>query len=39
MAEKLGHRTQRVSVIVGWREGECLAPMVFEGYANSEFVC
>lgn len=39
MAEKLGHRTQRVSVIAGWREGECLAPMVFEGYTNSELVC
>ena len=39
MAEKLGHRTQRVSLIAAWREGECLAPMVFEGYTNSELVC
>lgn len=39
MAEKLGHRTERVSVIAGWREGECIAPMVFEGYTNSKLVC
>ena len=39
MAEKLGHRTERVSLIAAWREGECLAPMVFEGYTTSELVC
>ncbi|AFY38266.1 transposase [[Leptolyngbya] sp. PCC 7376] len=39
IAEKLGHRTERVSVIGGWREGEQIAPMVFEGYANSALVC
>jgi transposase len=39
MAEKLGHRTERVSLIGAWREGEFLAPMLFEGYTNSELVC
>nr|WP_225901129.1 hypothetical protein [[Leptolyngbya] sp. PCC 7376] len=31
IAEKLGHRTERVSVIGGRREGEQIALMVFEG--------
>lgn len=35
-ALKLGHRTQRISMIAGWCEGEILAPMTFEGYCESQ---
>ena len=38
-AEKQGHKTQRVSFISSWRDGEVIAPMVFEGYCNSVLVC
>lgn len=38
-AEKLGHRTERLSVIGAWREGEVIAPMILEGYVNSEVFC
>jgi len=26
-------------MISGWRDGEIIAPMLFEGYCNSDFVC
>lgn len=38
-AERLGHRTERLSVIGAWREGEVLAPTVLEGYVNSDVFC
>ncbi len=31
-AEKLGHFTQRVSMIAAWCQGKVLAPMTFTGY-------
>ena len=33
--ERLGHRTQRVSMIAAWCQGQVLAPMTFEGYCHS----
>lgn len=39
MAEKLGHKTERLSIISAWREGEIIAPMVFDGYCNSQLFC
>ncbi|WP_368667544.1 IS630 family transposase [Synechocystis sp. LEGE 06083] len=38
-ATKLGHRTERVSVISGWWNGMTIAPMIFEGYCNTKVVC
>jgi len=38
-ALKLGHCSERVSVISGWWRGATIAPMVFEGYCNTELVC
>ena len=35
---KLGHRTQRISMIAGWCNRAVLAPMTFEGYCNSALV-
>ena len=37
-ALKLGHRTQRISMIAGWCQGEVLAPMTFEGMCNTALV-
>lgn len=37
-AERLGHRTQRVSLAGAWCCGEVLAPLTFEGYCNSDLV-
>ncbi len=37
-AEKLGHRTQRVSMLTAWCQGEVLAPMTFEGYCDAAVV-
>ncbi len=37
-AEKLGHPTQRVSMIAAWCKGKVLAPMTFTGYCNSTVV-
>jgi transposase len=37
--ERLGHRTERISLISGWHEGQFLVPMTFEGYCNSNLVC
>ena len=36
--ERLGHRTQRVSAIAAWRQGQVLAPLTFEGYCDSALV-
>lgn len=36
--ERLGHRTQRVSMAAAWCCGEVLAPLTFEGYCDSELV-
>jgi transposase len=38
-AERLGHKTKRISLISGWREGEIIAPLMFEGYCNSQLFC
>lgn len=35
---KLGHRSQRVSMIAGWCAGEAIAPLTFEGYCNTVLV-
>lgn len=37
-AEKLGHRTQRVSMVAAWCQGQVLAPMTFEGYCDAAVV-
>ena len=36
--EKLGHRTQRVSIAPAWCGGEVLAPLTFEGYCDSALI-
>jgi transposase len=36
--ERLGHRTQRVSMAAAWCCGQVLAPVTFEGYCDSELV-
>lgn len=38
-ATKLGHRTERLSMISGWRDGEIVEPMLFKGYCNANLVC
>ena len=38
MAQKRGHRTQRVSMIAAWCQGQVLAPFTFEGYCDSVLV-
>ncbi|MEM9153220.1 MAG: IS630 family transposase [Cyanobacteria bacterium P01_F01_bin.3] len=35
---KLGHRTQRISMIAGWCNRQVLAPLTFEGYCNTALV-
>ncbi len=37
-ADKLGHRTSRISMIAAWCDRRVLAPMTFEGYCNSRLV-
>lgn len=37
-ALKLGHRTERLSMISGWWCGSIIAPMVFEGYCHGNLV-
>lgn len=34
LAQKLGHRTSRVSLAAAWCHGEVLAPLTFEGYCH-----
>jgi hypothetical protein len=36
--ERLGHRTQRISMAAAWCCGQVLAPLTFEGYCDSELV-
>lgn len=37
-AMKLGHKTERVNMIAGWRNREVLAPMTFKGSCNTDLV-
>lgn len=37
-AERLGHRTQRVSMTAAWCCDQVLAPLTFEGYCDSDLV-
>ncbi len=37
-AERLGHRTQRVSMAAAWCQGEVLAPLTFEGYCDAPLI-
>lgn len=37
-AEKLGHFTERVSMIAAWCQGKVFAPMTFTGYCDSRVV-
>jgi hypothetical protein len=37
-ADKLGHRTCRISMIAAWWNGHLLAPMTFKEYCNSALV-
>ena len=36
--ERLGHRTQRVSMAAAWCQGQVLAPLTFEGYCDSALI-
>jgi transposase len=36
--EKLGHRTQRISMAAAWCAGEVLSPLTFEGYCDSVLI-
>jgi transposase len=36
--ERLGHRTQRVSMAAAWCSGQVLAPLTFEGYCDSVLI-
>ncbi len=39
-ASKLGHKTERISMISGWCcQSGIVAPMVFEGYCDGTFFC
>lgn len=37
-ANKLGHRTSRISMIAAWCNGHLLAPMTFKGYCDTALV-
>ncbi len=37
-ALKLGHRTERISMIAGWCTSKIIAPMTFKGYCDSTLV-
>ena len=37
-ADKLGHRTCRISMIAAWCNGQLLAPMTFKGYCDTLLV-
>ena len=32
---KLGHRTERISMVSGWSDRQVVAPMTFKGYCNT----
>jgi transposase InsO family protein len=34
-ALKLGHRTERISMVAGWCDRQIVAPMTFKGYCNT----
>jgi hypothetical protein len=34
-ALKLGHRTERISLVAGWCDRQIVAPMTFKGYCNT----
>ena len=34
-ALKLGHRTERISMVAGWCDRQIVAPMTFSGYCNT----
>lgn len=34
-ALKLGHRTQRISMVAGWRDRSVVAPMTYQGHCNT----
>jgi hypothetical protein len=36
--ERLGHRTQRVSMAAAWCCGTVLSPLTFEGYCDSALI-
>jgi transposase len=36
--QRLGHRTQRISMVAAWCQGQVLAPLTFEGYCHSALV-
>jgi len=36
--ERLGHRTQRVSMAAAWCRGQVIAPLTFEGYCDSALI-
>lgn len=38
LAQRLGHRTSRVSMAGAWCCGSVLAPLTFEGYCHSELI-
>ena len=38
LGERLGHRTQRVSMAAAWCQGQVLAPLTFQGYCDSELI-
>jgi len=33
-SERLGHRTQRISIAAAWCRGKVLSPLMFEGYCD-----
>lgn len=37
-ALKLGHRTERVSMVAGWCNRDVMAPMTFKGYCNTSLI-
>jgi len=37
-ALKLGHRTERISMVAGWCEREVIAPLTFKGYCNTNLI-
>ena len=38
LAERLGHRTHRVSMAAAWCNGRVLSPLTFEGYCHSSLI-
>lgn len=38
LAEKLGHRTTRVSMAAAWCCGEIISPLTFEGYCDAALI-